>query len=112
MDDCHCPDKIGVCLSSYQTTDTPEAVSLGGVIFNDPYYLLSLVCDLVTIFIAFCKAGIEPFVVCCIITLLIRLRIMLQPGRPGLWIFRSRGYCWVVRFFAPSHQMTTSASAY
>ncbi len=101
MDDCHYPDKIGVCPSNCQTANNPEAVSLGGAIFNDLHYLLSLVCNLVAVFIAFGKAGIEAFVVSCIIPLLKCLRIMLQHYRLGLWIFRSRDCRWIMRLFAP-----------
>lgn len=57
MDDCHCPDKIGVCPSIYQTTNNPEAVSFGGLAaIDDVHGLLGLVCDLVSIFVAFGKA--------------------------------------------------------
>ncbi len=57
MDDCHCPDKIGVCPSICQTTNNPEAVSFGGsVTIDDVHGLLGLVCDLVSFFVAFGKA--------------------------------------------------------
>ncbi len=78
MDDCHCPDKIGVCPSDAQRANNPEAVSLGGLaIRNDLHDLLRLVSNLVAIFIAFGKTGIKALVVRCIITLLKCLRVML-----------------------------------
>ncbi|OBA02833.1 hypothetical protein A9P44_05795 [Paenibacillus polymyxa] len=78
MDDCHCPDKIGVCPSNYQNANNPEAASFGGLTAIDHWHnLLCLISDLVAIFISFGKARIEALIVSSIISLLECLRVML-----------------------------------